>query len=79
MRVGNVDIMSSDEPLKPFVHTGSQEIDAADPGRGAPGVDPEPAEADTTRAERDFADRMTQERQEKPLFRTPVPGPDTGR
>lgn len=65
--------MSSEELLKPFERVGFGEIDAADPGRGAPGTDPDPAEAEVARAEAEFADRMAQERHGKPVFRAPAP------
>jgi len=34
--------MASMEPFLPIKHTGSNEIDAADPGQGAPATDPGP-------------------------------------
>lgn len=71
--------MASSEPFLPIKHTGPDEIDAADPGRGAPGTDPgpEPSDEEVEREEREFEERMERARHEKPLFRTPKPHSDT--
>ncbi|MFC9361788.1 hypothetical protein ACFTZB_35085 [Rhodococcus sp. NPDC057014] len=68
--------MSMNEPFLPITHVGSDEIDAADPGLGAPGTPTSPTtDDDTDEAENEFEDRMEQARGEKQIFRTPEPSP----
>ncbi|WP_213016450.1 MULTISPECIES: hypothetical protein [unclassified Rhodococcus (in: high G+C Gram-positive bacteria)] len=62
------------EPFLPITHTGSDEIDAADPGLGAPGT-PTPPTTDIEDAEREFEDRIEQARGQQQIFRTPEPAP----
>ncbi|MFX1757304.1 MULTISPECIES: hypothetical protein [Rhodococcus] len=76
--------MASMEPFLPIKHTGSNEIDAADPGPGAPGSDPGPMpsgeQVDPEMAEREkeeFEKRMSEKRREKPVFRAPEVHPDS--
>lgn len=72
--------MASMEPLNPVKHVGSDEIDAADPGPGAPGTDPGPvpgedADPEMVQREKDELEkRMRDKRGEKSVFRTPEPG-----
>ncbi|WP_172653002.1 hypothetical protein [Rhodococcus opacus] len=71
--------MSMNEPFLPITHVGDDEIDAADPGLGAPGTPTPPATDDTDdteQKEHEFEDRMEQARGEKQIFRTPEPSPD---
>ncbi|QYA99973.1 hypothetical protein I1A62_02230 (plasmid) [Rhodococcus sp. USK10] len=69
--------MSMNEPFLPITHVGSDEIDAADPGLGAPGTPTPPTtDDDTDEAENEFEDRIEQARGEKQIFRTPEPSPD---
>ncbi|MEU5842278.1 hypothetical protein [Rhodococcus sp. NPDC047139] len=70
--------MASMEPFLPVKNTGSNEIDAADPGQGAPGTDPGPVpsgeEVDPETIDREkeeFEKRMSEKRREEPVFRTP--------
>ena len=67
--------MNSSEPFLPVKHSRTDEIDAADPGLGAPGTIPPPdATDDELNAQQDeFQKRMDQERDHDSLFRTPHP------
>ena len=67
--------MTTSEPFLPVKHVGSDEIDAADPGLGAPGSLPAGDEPDED-ARRAFDERMARERENDPLFRTPQPHGD---
>ena len=68
--------MSMNEPFLPLAHVGGDEIDAADPGLGAPGTPAPPAADDIDEEEHEFEDRMEQARGKKQIFRTPEPPPD---
>ncbi|MGW5152872.1 hypothetical protein [Rhodococcus koreensis] len=68
--------MSMNEPFLPITHVRPDEIDAADPGLGAPGTPtPPPTTGDDTEdnTRQEFEDRMDHARGEKQLFRTPDP------
>jgi len=76
--------MAGMEPFLPIKNTGSNEIDAADPGPGAPGTDPGPMpsgeDVDPEMADREkeeFEKRMAEKREEEPLFRTPEVDPES--
>ncbi|MBD0323393.1 MAG: hypothetical protein ICV72_08410 [Aldersonia sp.] len=65
--------MTTNQPLMPFDDAGSdREIDAADPGFGAPGSDVTPEEEDE-RAVQEFDARIAGERGTPSLFPTPDP------
>ncbi|MDT2004806.1 hypothetical protein FXW78_08875 [Rhodococcus opacus] len=68
--------MSMSEPFLPITHVRPDEIDAADPGLGAPGT-PTPPTTDEhlDDEEREFEDRMEHARGEKQIFHTPEPSP----
>ncbi len=65
--------MSANEPFLPVTHVGGDDIDAADPGFGAPGSSAETALSDEeiAAAEEAFEQRMDAERGNESLFRTP--------
>ncbi|SMG50056.1 hypothetical protein SAMN02745947_03681 [Rhodococcus rhodochrous J3] len=69
--------MASMEPFLPIKHTGSNGIDAADPGQGAPATDPGPVpgeDVDPEMAQREkdeLEKRMSEKRSEETVFRTP--------
>src|SRR5690606_3769418 len=71
------EFMARMEPFLPIKHTGSNEIDAADPGQGAPATDPGPvpgedAAPEMAQREKDELEkRMSEKRSEETVFRTP--------
>lgn len=73
--------MASMEPFLPIKNTGSNEIDAADPGQGAPATDPGPVpgkDVDPEMAKREKEElekRMSGKRHEDTVFRTPEVDP----
>lgn len=73
--------MASMEPFLPIKHTGSDEIDAADPGQGAPATDPGPVpgeDVDPEMAQREkdeLEKRMSEKRSKDTVFRTPEVNP----
>lgn len=73
--------MASMEPFLPIKHTGSDEIDAADPGQGAPATDPGPVpgeDVDPEMAQREkdeLEKKMSEKCDEDTVFRTPEVDP----
>ncbi|MDM7487917.1 hypothetical protein QYS60_13550 [Rhodococcus sp. GXMU-t2271] len=68
--------MSVNEPFMPFKRASGEEIDAADPGQGAPGTDSAPpTTAEDARAVESERGEQNDRHSESP-FRTPTPPRD---